>query len=478
MSFDADVCRRLPLADATLHLLNFVADSDFLAALFQQHRGRCYQRKIAFAPLVHLLADALVQNGQSANRTFQQAHDTGVLNASVRAAYNKLACLPPPLSAALLTDATARLRHLLPTAPTEAVPDSLAAFTPLAFDAKKIKYVARRLKATRVVRGSVIGGKILVAEDIKSGLAVAMEAHPDGEASDLILVAGLLARTRPVIDGPRLWIADALFCDLTNLPTLAAEGDHFVVRYCGKVTFHPDPKRPAKTGTNRLGQRFTQEWGWLGGPDDPRRFCVRRVTVHRPGLEDVSVVSDLTDGKTYPAADLLEIYLRRWGIERLFQKVTEVFHLSELVSAQSNGTVFQAGLCLLLYNLTVVIRAHVAAGAACEACEACEAIDISLEKVFVDLCRQLSGLVEVLGTPAVVSHYADTHWTAEDLRGYLAEMLGKTWRKWWKKSPTRAASPPTPTEYLVGGHSSVFKITRGLHRTVPEPTRSPRPSKQ
>ena len=27
MSFDTEVCRRLPLADATLHMLDFVADA-------------------------------------------------------------------------------------------------------------------------------------------------------------------------------------------------------------------------------------------------------------------------------------------------------------------------------------------------------------------------------------------------------------------------------------------------------------------
>jgi hypothetical protein len=31
MSFDTDVGSRLPLADATLHMLDYVADSNFLA---------------------------------------------------------------------------------------------------------------------------------------------------------------------------------------------------------------------------------------------------------------------------------------------------------------------------------------------------------------------------------------------------------------------------------------------------------------
>lgn len=462
MSFDTEVCRRLPLADATLHMLDYVADATFFAELFDKHRGRSYQKRISFADLVHLLAEALLLNGQSAHRTFQQARADGELSASIRAVYDKVARMPIPLSAALLTDGTARLRALLPDSLAEPVPASLAAFTPLAFDGKKIKEVARRLRALRSVRGQVIGGKILVAEDVRSGLAVALEAHPDGEASDLTLVPGLLTRTRAVVGGPRLWIGDRMFCDLIHLPLLSADGDHFVVRYNAKVGYHPDPEKLAKTGVNSRGQAFTEEWGWLGGADDKRRLYVRRITVHRPDDEDVSVMTDLIDGETYPAADILDMYLRRWGIERLFQKVTEVFHLQALVSARENGTVFQAALCLLLYNITVVVRAYVAAGAEKTT------DDVSMEKLFVDMCRQLTSVVEVLGTTAVVDHYADGKWTADRLRRYLENVLGQTWRDWWKKSPPRKTSQPTPTEYLVGGHSSVYKITRGMHRTKPE----------
>src|SRR4051812_34218690 len=106
MSFDTEVCRRLPLADATLQMLRFVADAPFLAALFDRHRGRSYERQIAFADLVHLLADGLVVHGQSAHRTFRQAHAAGDLPATARAAYDKIARLPVGLSAALLTQVT------------------------------------------------------------------------------------------------------------------------------------------------------------------------------------------------------------------------------------------------------------------------------------------------------------------------------------------------------------------------------------
>jgi IS4 transposase len=471
MSFDLEVCKRLPLADAALHMLRFVAEPAFLAELYDRHRGRSHERKISLSCLVHLLADSLVVHGHSAHRTFQLAQVNGELKASIKAAYEKIAHTPIAVSAALLTEGTHRLRGLLPDSFVEDVPQSLAEFTPLAFDGKKIKKVAKRLKAVRQVRGQVLGGKLLVAEDVRTGLAVAMAADPDGEAADLTLVPELLTRTRDVVAGPRLWIGDRIFCNLIHLPMLAAAGDHFVVRYHASVGFHLDSERLARTGVNHRGQNYREEWGWLGGPKDARRLYVRRLTVERPDDEDVAVVTDLLDGEAYPAADILDMYLRRWGIERLFQKVSEVFHLDALVSAQENGTVFQAALCFLLYNLTVVIRAYVARGAERKTA------DVSLEKLFVDLTRQLTGMIEVIGTEAIVGQYADVNWTAAGLRKHLDKVLSHSWRDWWQKSPPRKPSKPTPTEYLRGGHSSVHKIVRGLHKTVPEP-QAPGPSKQ
>jgi len=103
-----------------------------------------------------------------------------------------------------------------------------------------------------------------------------------------------------------------------------------------------------------------------------------------------------------------------------------------------------------------------------------------MEKLFVDMCRQMTSMVEVLGTEAMVDNYGDAKWTAERLRRHLESVLGQTWRDWWQKSPPRKPSKPTPTEYLVGGHSSVYKIKRGLHRTKPEAKKEQlsRPSKQ
>jgi IS4 transposase len=69
------------------------------------------------------------------------------------------------------------------------------------------------------------------------------------------------------------------------------------------------------------------------------------------------LVTDLLDAEQYPAADLLAAYLARWGIERMFQQVTEVFALKRLIGGSPQAGVFQLAFCLLLYNMIHVLRA-------------------------------------------------------------------------------------------------------------------------
>src|SRR5215207_8782570 len=78
------------------------------------------------------------------------------------------------------------------------------------------------------------------------------------------------------------------------------------------------------------------------------------------GDEDVVLLTNLTDRAAYPAADLLALYEERWGIERVFQQVTETFALGRLIGSSPKAVLFQFAYCLLLYNLIQVVKAYVA----------------------------------------------------------------------------------------------------------------------
>jgi IS4 transposase len=455
--FEREACRRLPLAEAALRVLDYVLSDDFLAPVFERHHGASYEKVISFPVLVQLIAAALLEHHGSGHQSFTRARENGTLEASITAAYGKLRRVPLALSCALLADTTPRLLDLLP-APTASLPPSLRAFVTLALDGKKIKHVAKRLKALRRVKGHVLGGKLVAAQELHSGLAVGFSADPDGEAGDAALVPAVLAQVRAVRPGPRLWVADRGFCDLVQPRRLAADGDHYVIRFHAKVSFTPDPQRPAQHGQDAEGRSFTEEWGWLGRGKN--RLEVRRITLARPDGEAVIVVTDLQDGQTYPAEDILALYLLRWGIEHMFQDITEVFSLRRLIGSTPEATVFQAAFCFLLYNVIVVLRAYLATAAR-------PVEQISGEKLFEDVERQLVAWQEVIG-PAQTAAVLDAPLTVPALKRRLKELLTSAWTERWRKAPAKKPGVKHPDkEYLKGGHNSVYRLLQEARLAEP-----------
>jgi hypothetical protein len=449
-----ETLRRLPLAEAAYRLLDFATDEGFLRQVFQRHRGASYEKIIGFPLFVQLIRDALLEHEGSGRKSFTRAQTQGDLEASLKAMYGKLARVPLGLSQGLLTEATQRLQAVCPAASGVPLPASVQGFTVLALDGKKLKHVVRRLKLLRPVRGQLLAAKVVVALHLSTGLAVALSADADGEVGDAPLVPDVLAQVRARFPGPRLWVEDRMFCDLVQ-PRLIREDDddHFLIRYNAKVSFHRDAQRPVQRGLDAHGRAYEEEWGWLGKATDPRRQYVRRITLYRPGEENVILVTDLLDAVAFPATDLLIVYLQRWGIERVFQRITEVFHLRTLIGTTPQAGVFQAAFCLLLYNLLVVLRGYISAG------QQREAETISTENLFYDVQRQWIALHEVLST-AEILRLLDQRLAGSELRQQLQSLLATQWSDLWQKAPTRKRPPKTTgsTIYPKGGHTSVYRL--------------------
>jgi hypothetical protein len=449
--FAREVLTRLPLAEAVLTLWRWVVDECFLHSVFARHHGAGYEKVISFGSLVQLIADALLEHRGSGRKSFVRAQERGELAASVQAVYQKLGRVPVGLSEAWLAESTERVRPVYPLAARVPVAPSVQEFAVVVLDGKAIKRVAKRLKPLRGRTGGVLGGKALVALELANGLAVAMAADPDGETNEAKLVPALVPQVRLRVAGPRLWVADSQFCDLTQTAVFAAARDHFVVRYHPKTHFCPDPLRPAPHGLDPQGRAWVEDWGWLGCERAKTRRFVRRLTLSRPGEETVIVITDLLAAPQYPATELLTVYLARWGIERVFQQITEVFHLQALIGTTPQGTVLQLAFCLLLYNLLQVVRAYVAVA------QARPPETISTELLFDDVQRQLVALTELVPPPAVAPLCGPLP-SPDSLCEHLRRLLATVWTPRWLKAPAKKRKPPTPREAIRGNQTSVYRL--------------------
>lgn len=454
--FSATVLSKVPLADAVWRLLHFSLADSWLDDLWQRRRGRCYEQVVKFSTMARLVGDALTQHSGSGRQAFERGKESSTLPVSITSAYEKLGHLPLPLSEALLEEGTRRLQEILPVKPA-VEPFPLAAcwkgYEVFGADGKAIKHVKRLLKPLRGLQAGILGARASVALNMRTGMAVSMAGHLDGEAGEGSLTERLLPSMAAAAgDKPWVVVLDRLYCNL-NFPRLVlAAGGHFVIRYCSKTHFIADPARPAQESRGRRGQPIVQEWGQLGRSAGPQRLYVRRITLHLSDGREISVITDLLDEAIYPAEDLLATYRKRWGLERVFHQITDVFSLRNLIGSLPPAMLFQLSFCLLLYNALQVLRAHLAFH------QRCEAEKISNEKLFYDLRRELISVDELVETPCLLRLLGEEP-KANELRAYLKKNLSGIWsERWWKAPSSGGGGHKKVKTRVLGNHTSTYRV--------------------
>jgi hypothetical protein len=460
--FGREALRRLPLAEAALRIWALITNKPFLNDVFGRHRGRSFEKILTFPVMVYLIADALLLYRGSGRRSFEEGSADGTLKASMAAAFGKLRRMPISLSMGFLTDCTVRLMELFPHEfNAVSLPASLAAMEPIVLDGKAIKRVTKRLKPLRGIKGGVLGGRALVALRLRLGVAVAMQVHPDGDVNDIRFVPDLVPQVRALVPGTRIFLGDRQFCNMEHLPVYLAEGDHFLIRYHNNVTFTRDTTRPTRSGVDKEGRKYEEEWGWLGREKHKKRRYLRRITLHRPNAEPISVITDLEDADQYPATDLLDLYLCRWGIERVFQQVTEVFGLEGLIGSSPEATLFQFSFCLVLYNILQVVRAYVAQGNDQQVSE------VSTEKLFQDVQDELIAWNKLM-SPAETAELIEPLTLAQTC-ARLRKLLSNIWKDVWKKAPPQKRRPPEHSGERC--HQSAYRVLQDARTKAASPRR-------
>jgi hypothetical protein len=456
-SFEKELLKRSPLAACVLEAGDYLFDQELLDGIWERYRGRCYQDVLSFEQLLQLTRDALVRHGGSAHRLFLDLEREDEHPVDESNFYRKLANMPVELSRGLLRECTARLRGLLPPgAGGRELPGCFDGFTLVAGDGKKIKNATKRLKPTRGYSGGLAGAKALVAMDLRGGMALAMSDSLDGLTNDVPLVPALMEQLRDVVSGPMLSVWDRQFDDVKTLAHLCRRpGDAYVVRMNPKYAFETES---VVEKTDAKGRLIRDEIGTLvkGKGKACVRVKVRRVTLFRPGEEDVILLSNLLDRDAFPAEDLLELYRHRWDIERLFQQVTETFSLEHLIGCEPRAVLFQFAYCLLLYNLVQLIKLYVAqdGGVLAEV--------VSTFYLFNDIRRELEAWA-----------YHGGPWTrrrrdANQMRSRLGELLEGSWDPiaYTKASDKKPRPKRPPPLRLHGGHSSVQRLLEGRAKVI------------
>jgi len=458
--FARQVFDSLPLAHASLALFAYGIPESFLADLFKRHRGRCYEDVVTFPQLVAWIFDALIEHKGSGRQAHIRRHRQRD-DACNEAFYGKLRRVPSRLSEAFLRDVTDRLTTLFPNVVAHRIPTSFDRFDVIILDGKSLKKVAKRLLETRGTPGKLLGGKLLVAYRPRDGLVLDMASDLDGETNEAKLIPQLMPRLHARGGLAKLVVGDRLFCALKHFNEFTKENGHFVVRHARTLSFESDPKRPAVTTKDASNRTVVEQWGWAGKPKQKLRRYVRRITVERPTDEAITILTDLLEPDLHPAADLLDLYRIRWGIESTFQKVTEIFALGRFIGSTPEATVFQASMCFVLANVVQVLQGYVVAK------QKLTIEDLSTKQFCKDWHRQLAALKELVSVPMIVS-LIPSDLTAESLVELLNRLLGRMWKPGWDKTRNKSPRAHRHAAKQKGAHTSVQRRRQAQKSKVAE----------
>jgi hypothetical protein len=420
---------------------------------------------LKFSTLAHLIADALLQHGGSGNQAFTRAHEAGALPVSIGSTYEKFGHVPLAVSEGLLDEGSRRMAAVLPeTLAVDPLPDCWAEFEVFGAEGKAIKHVHRLLKPLRGLRAGILGARASVGLNLRTGLAVALVGHLDGEAGEGALTEALLPQLAAAAGPGRPWVVvlDRLYSNLRFPQKVLKAGGHFLIRYCGKTTFVADAARPAQESRDARGRRIVQEWGWLGKVQKTR-LEVRRITLELPGGPSLSGVTDLLDPTAYPAEDMLSTDPKRWGIETVFHQITDVFSLKHLIGTKPKAVLFQLSFCLLLYNVLQVVRGHLAWH------QSCAAATISNEKRFSDVERQLVAVSELVEVEPLLG-LLGTVPTAAELSEQLRDGLRDAWSdRWWKAPSSGRGGHQKVKVRVLGNHTSTYRVLQQAQKQKVRP---------
>jgi hypothetical protein len=456
-AFTRELMRRSPLAASVLEASDYMFDDRVLAAIWEQGRGRCYEDTLTFDAMLRLMRDALIRHGGSAHQLFVELESDHKNPVDESNFYRKLSRTPAAVSRGLLRGCTQRLAMLMPEA-SHGLPRCFDGFELIVADGKKIKNATKRLKPARGYQGALLGAAALVALNLRNGMAIAFSDSLDGMSNDVPLVGELMPQLHALFpERPILSIWDRQFDDLRTFGRLSARPqDAWLVRLAQKQV--PFVAEESVKTVDALGREVLDEIGVLG--KDNKALRVRRITLFRDnaaGEENIVLQSNLLDRRPYPAADLLELYRQRWGIEQVFQQVTTTFSLEHLIGSSPKATLLQFSFCLLLYNLMQLIRAGVADDGQVLA------RGVSLFYLFNDCRKELEAW----------AYHTDGHWprtyrTAAQMRQRLAELLEDTWDpiRYTKNADKKPRPKPRPKQRLRGGYSSVQRVLEGRARVV------------
>ena len=419
---------------------------DDLNQLFTATAEAQYTRELLFSTTVEVMASVVCRVHRSVHAAYKDDEEN--IGVSVRALYDKLACMEPTLGAELVRHTAAQLKPILRRL-KGTLPPLVKGYTCKILDGNHLSASERRLKVLRDVAAGPLPGQTLVVLEPEYQLASDVICGEDGHAQERSLLDQVLERVQP----RDLWLADRNFCTTGFLFGLARRQARFVIRQHAATLQWQRTSRRRRVGRIAEGVVYEQVLWLEDGAGGTLR--VRRVSLYldeptRDGETEIHVLTNLP--AKVDARRIARLYRQRWTIERLFLNMTTILQCEVNTLPYPKAALF--GFCVALAANNVLATAKGALRAVHGAKTVEE--EVSEYHVAVDVAGKYQGLMIAL--PA-------EEWAP------LAQMTNAEFARWlkgiarrvklqrYRKSPRGPKKPrPRRTRFAKAKHVSTARL--------------------
>jgi hypothetical protein len=342
-----------PLAVMAYAALEHALEPTAIDELFQQHAQTQYTRKLLLSDLVSLMADVVCRSQPSV----RQAYTANPPDASLTAVYAKLTRVEPHLARQLVLHTAHRLRVVI-----DQLRPTRDAWFPghevRILDGNILKGSHHRLQVLRPTRASALAGVSITVLDPERGLAVDWFGHENGHAQERSLLPEVLETVQP----GQVWIGDRNFCTTDFLGGILARQSRFLIRQHASTVRCEEVKPLRLAGRTKTGRVWVQ-WVRLtnvAGQPRVRRVVVRLDQPTEDGDDEIHLLTNVPV-KVASACQIAEGYLRRWGIEALFQRLTVVLNAEVRPLGYPRAALFGFATALVASNALAVVKEALAA---------------------------------------------------------------------------------------------------------------------
>ena len=417
-----------------------------LDALFEKTAQRQYTRELLFSTTVDVMALVVCRVQPSVHAAYQaRKAEIGV---SVRALYDKLECLEPGISAAVVRHTAERLEPIIRQMKGSA-PPLLKGYTVKILDGNHLASTERRPKILRDVAAGCLPGQTLVVLEPETGLASDVICCEDGHTQE----RKLLDLIWSMVEERDLWIADRNFCTTKFLFGLAARKAFFIIRQHASTLRWTRESKRRRAGRTKTGILYERKLWLLDEEDNELEVRQIELVLDKPTVDGEKTIRLLTNLPVkVRAAKVAELYRERWTIEKLFHSMTKLLRCEVNTLAYPKAALFGFCMALAAHNVLATIKA---------------ALRATHKKVAVD--EQLSDFYvaeELAGTyRGMMIALPEAEWK------YLAEISDRDFATWlvnvakrvrldrYAKSPRGPKKPrPRRTRFSKAKHVATSRL--------------------